>query len=160
MLVLNPLTLPKEFREAIATEQKLTIFAEYLFLWITSTQHGRKYLLDAAYGAGKTGLNLENIKSLSIGLPPFEEQEEIVRRVEDLFKFADQIEARYKQARSCTDKLTQSILAKAFRGELAPQDDADESASVLFERIKTAQTKDPLEVKSKRSKRSQPSVKN
>lgn len=31
--------------------------------------------------------------------------------------------------------LTQSVLAKAFRGELVPQDPADEPASVLLERI-------------------------
>lgn len=51
-------------------------------------------------------------------------------------RLADQIDARYKKARSYTDKLTQSILAKAFRGELVPQDERDEPASVLLERIK------------------------
>ena len=39
------------------------------------------------------------------------------------------------------DKLTQSILAKAFRGELVPQDPNDEPASVLLERIKVERTK-------------------
>jgi type I restriction enzyme S subunit len=34
------------------------------------------------------------------------------------------------------EKLTQSILAKAFRGELVPQDPNDEPASVLLERIR------------------------
>lgn len=51
-------------------------------------------------------------------LPPVEEQQEIVRRVESLFKTADQIEERYKKAKAYIEKLTQSILAKAFRGEL------------------------------------------
>jgi len=58
-----------------------------------------------------------------------------VRRVEALFVLADQIEARYAKAKAHVHNLTQSILAKAFRGELVPQDPNDEPASVLLERI-------------------------
>ena len=68
-------------------------------------------------------------------MAPFEEQEEIVRRVEALFKTADALEARYLKAKALVDKLTQSILAKAFRGELVSQDPNDESLLVLLERI-------------------------
>jgi type I restriction enzyme, S subunit len=53
------------------------------------------------------------------------EQQEIVRRVESFFTLADQLEARYLKAKAHVDKLTQSILAKAFRGELVPQDPND-----------------------------------
>jgi restriction endonuclease S subunit len=84
----------------------------------------------------RANLNLEDISNFPIPLPPLPEQQEIVRRVEALFKIADQIEERYKKARGYVDKLTQSILAKAFRGELVPQDPNDESASVLLERIR------------------------
>ncbi len=55
-----------------------------------------------------------------IAVPPLAEQQEIVRRVEALFKTADALEARYLKAKAHVDKLTQSILAKAFRGELVP----------------------------------------
>ena len=68
-------------------------------------------------------------------IPPINEQHEIVRRVEALFKIADDIEKRYQKARVHVDKLTQSILAKAFRGELVPQDPNDEPASELLKRI-------------------------
>lgn len=64
------------------------------------------------------------------------EQREIVRRVEALFAIADRIEARYQVANERVEGLTASILAKAFRGELVPQDPNDEPASVLLERIK------------------------
>jgi type I restriction enzyme S subunit len=74
-------------------------------------------------------------------LPPLAEQHEIVRRVEALFKIADQIEERYKKARAYVDKLTQSILAKAFRGELVPQNLNDEPASELLQRIKEERSK-------------------
>jgi type I restriction enzyme S subunit len=69
-------------------------------------------------------------------LPALLEQHEIVRRVKRLFKKADEIEARYKKAKASVDKRTQSILAKAFRGELVPQDPNDEPASELLKQIK------------------------
>jgi type I restriction enzyme S subunit len=60
------------------------------------------------------------IRDILIPVPPALEQLEIVRRVEALFQVADQIEARYQKALGQVDKLTQSVLAKAFRGELVP----------------------------------------
>ena len=68
-------------------------------------------------------------------IPNLAEQRKIVRRADQLFAFADQLEARLAGARQRVDALTQSILAKAFRGELVPQDPNDEPASVLLERI-------------------------
>jgi len=53
-------------------------------------------------------------------IPPIAEQHEIVRRVEALFTLADAIEARVAAVTACVDRLTQAILAKAFRGELVP----------------------------------------
>ena len=49
---------------------------------------------------------------------------------------ADQIEARCAKAKAYVEKLTPSLLSRAFRGELVPQDPNDEPASVLLERIK------------------------
>ena len=59
------------------------------------------------------------------------------------FAFADQLEAKVASAKSRIDHLTQSILAKAFRGELVPQDPNDEPASVLLERIQTQRASAP-----------------
>ena len=73
---------------------------------------------------------------MPVSLPPLAEQQEIVRRVEALFALADQLEARYAKAKAHVEKLTQSILAKAFRGELVPQDPNDEPASRLFDRLR------------------------
>ena len=48
---------------------------------------------------------------------------------------ADRIEARCTAARTQAQRLTQLVLAKAFRGELVPQDPSDEPASALLARI-------------------------
>ena len=53
-----------------------------------------------------------------------------------LFAFADRREARYNTARAQVERLTPALLAKAFRGELVPQDPNDEPASVSPERIR------------------------
>ena len=53
---------------------------------------------------------------------------------------SDRIEAQYKNARQQVDRLTPALLAKAFRGELVPQDPNDEPASVLLERVKEARS--------------------
>lgn len=92
-------------------------------------------------GGGQPNIKLELLNAYPFPLPPHEEQKEIVRRIEKLFAFADKIEARYSKAKTMLDKLPQSILAKAFRGELVPQDPNDEPASVLLERIKAAKEK-------------------
>ncbi|MBP5074832.1 restriction endonuclease subunit S [Pseudomonas chlororaphis] len=92
--------------------------------------------------SGETGqvsqgnVGSEHIKKCLIPSPPIEEQAEIVCRTAQLFAFAEQVEAKVVLAKSRVDHLAQSILAKAFRGELVPQDPNDEPASVLLERIK------------------------
>ena len=90
------------------------------------------------------------MRQLKITLPPLLEQQEIVRRVEALFALTDQIEAHYTKAKAYVDKLTQSILAKAFRGELVPQDPNDEPASVLLERIKREHPKREAKVRKRK----------
>jgi type I restriction enzyme S subunit len=77
---------------------------------------------------------------LEINLPPLAEQTEIIRRVEALFALADRIEARCTAARAQAQRLTPLVLAKAFRGELVPQDPADEPASALLARIASSNT--------------------
>lgn len=97
-----------------------TRLSRFVFYSVVSPVHGRKQLLAAAYGQGKPGLNLDNIRDVVIGVPPLAEQEEIVRRVEGLFAFADRIESRFFKAQAQVDKIAQSLLATAFRGELVP----------------------------------------
>ena len=106
------------------------------------------------HGIGNQDLGLTRMVYMALPLPPLGEQLEIVRRVEALFRIADQIEERYKKARKYVDKLTQSILAKAFRGELVPQNPNDEPAYALSERIRESKIADSPDRKSFRLRNS------
>ncbi|EKF7507901.1 restriction endonuclease subunit S [Escherichia coli] len=95
-------------------------------------------------GIAQQHFNVGSMKKMPIHLPPLTEQHEIVRRVEQLFAYADTIEKQVNNALARVNNLTQSILAKAFRGELTAQWRAENpelisgenSAAALLEKIK------------------------
>ena len=100
-------------------------------------------LLEKVHGATRPRINTTQLRDLIVPVCPLDEQHEIVRRVDELFSLADQVEARYAKAKQYVDSLKQSIFAKAFRGELVPQDPNDEPASVMLERIREARSTEP-----------------
>ena len=105
---------------------------------------GYRCLAEKVRGVAQKGINLADVKRFVTPLPSIEEQIEIVRRVDQLFAFADQIEQRVKDAQSRVNHLTQSTLAKAFRGELTAEwreqnpelINGENSAEALLEKIK------------------------
>ncbi len=100
----------------------------------------RNDLEQFAPATAQKNINLAVLKEVEFECPALLEQQEIVRRVEALFAFADRIESRLTKAQATVDRLSPSTLAKAFRGELVPQDPNDEPASVLLERIRAERT--------------------
>jgi type I restriction enzyme S subunit len=78
----------------------------------------QKALNENATGSTVKGIKAALLKKIKIEFPPMGEQIEIVRRVEELFASADSIAQKTNQALDRVNNLTQSILAKAFRGEL------------------------------------------
>ncbi len=94
--------------------------------------------LGARSTSGVNNINSKELSALEFVLPSISEQKEIVRLVDQYFAFAETIEAQVKKAQTRVDNLTQSILAKAFRGELVEQDPNDEPADKLLERIAAA----------------------
>ena len=111
---------------------------KWALYWLMSPV-GRELLEQRAKSTtGLHTLSVSKVSGIPIPLPSIAEQEEIISRVEDLFTLADQLEARLTAARKVVDRLTPALLAKAFRGELVPQDPNDEPASVLLERIRAA----------------------
>ena len=141
---------PSEFDGANLTENAAKICdfkqrtcSSYIGYWLRSQYIQDLIQLEIKSGAqGK--LALKRIKTLPFPKVSLKEQEEIVRCVEELFAFADKVEAQVKEAQTRVNKLTQSILAKAFRGEITADWRAanpklingENSAAALLERIK------------------------
>ena len=90
----------------------------------------------ASSSSGLHTLSISKVSALPIPMCIEEEQAEIVRRIDLAFAWLDKIVAEHARAEHLLPKLDQAILAKAFRGELVPQDPNDEPAPVLLERIK------------------------
>jgi len=111
------------------------ILPRYIFYCLMSPL-GQASLGLSTTAVAQPNINAEAIKSIALSLPSIPEQQEIVRRVETLFAFADRIEARLTDARAQVERLTPATLAKAFRGELVPQDPNDEPAIALLERLR------------------------
>jgi len=103
-------------------------------------------LLESVHGATRPRINTTQLRKLEVRWCPFDEQREIVNRVEALFRLADAIEKRIGVAMAVTKQLTQAILAKAFRGELIPTEAelarregrSYESAADLLARIRAS----------------------
>lgn len=115
---------------------------DYLMLLLSDLSFSN-YLLPNQTGSDIPHISGKQILNYHVTLPTTIEQTEIVRRVEQLFAFTDQLETKIQTAQARVNHLTQSILAKAFRGELVPQDPNDEPASVLLERIQAQRAAEP-----------------
>src|SRR5690606_25615447 len=116
---------------------------KFLFFLLGSVQ-AFKQADSVATGTAQRTVALNSLRGFKFAIPPLEEQTEIVRRVEQRFAYADHIEQRVKDAQARVNHLTQSILAKAFRGELTAEWRAqnpelisgENSAAALLARIK------------------------
>ncbi len=112
------------------------LLSKFALYWLLSPSGRNAIMQVASSSSGLYTLSISKISALPIPLCSIEEQKEIVRRVEERFAKIDKIEQEYQKAVKLCDRLEQATLAKAFRGELVPQDPNDEPASVLLERIR------------------------
>ena len=127
------------------------IVSGWISIVLLGGENLRRIINETKGSAGQINISLSQCRDFVFPVPEVEEQGEIIRRVDKLFTFADQLETRVKAAQARIDRLSQSILAKAFRGELVPQDPTDEPASVLLDRIKAQRAAAPRAKRSRRS---------
>jgi type I restriction enzyme, S subunit len=112
------------------------IDARYMNLWLQSDEAQKKITLGSV-DVARANFSLGSIGNLILPWPKQEIRSQIVRRIETAIEWIDRLASEPISARKLIDHLDQAILAKAFRGELVPQDSNDEPASALLERIRT-----------------------
>lgn len=96
----------------------------------------QRFITNIGGRAAQAGFNKEDLSSLPFPLPPVLEQERIVQKIESCFSKIEETEQNLNKVEILLEKYRESLLAKAFRGELIPQNLDDEPASVLISKIR------------------------
>lgn len=132
-----------------------TYFASYLIRfrllggidmarWLATVWHSpqirAQVYAHAATSAGQYNISLTELSSFVIPIPPLDELRLICRRAETALASTNSVADYVREGIERAVVLDQSMLAKAFRGELVPQDPNDEPASELLARIKAERT--------------------
>lgn len=118
--VTNPALLDIDLGEAYVSQHVGLVrpcdteLSPWLLLCLMADAGGRAELTMRAYGAGKPGLNLDNIRSLSVPLPPLTEQHRIVSKVDELMALCDQLEDSLFKGEQICSKLLEAVLHEAL----------------------------------------------
>ncbi|WP_438019418.1 restriction endonuclease subunit S [Sorangium sp. So ce315] len=94
-----------------------------------------------AVGTGVKHLRVGDVERMPLPLCSMSEQVEVVRRLEGLLRRQKSTSSTFGELQELHSTLQKAILAKAFRGELVPQDPNDEPAFVLLERLRAEREK-------------------
>ena len=104
-------------------------------------------------GIGLQGLSSNALHKIIVPVPPIEEQKRIVDNITSVLSLIEQIESQKQSLSSQIDNIKSKILDLAIRGKLVPQDQNDEPASVLLERIRAEKEELIKQGKIKRDKK-------
>ena len=102
----------------------------FLYHWFKSFS-----LVKLQRGTGMPHVQSDNLNALLFAVPPSEEQQRIVEKIEELFAYADAICESSERIAKTAERIEKKILDLAIRGQLVPQDQNDEPASELVKRI-------------------------
>lgn len=116
--VTNPALLDTEIGEAYVSQHVALVkptkkeLSQWLLLCLMAPIGGRNELVERAYGSGKPGLNLDNIRSLKIALPPLNEQNRIIAKVDELIALCDRLETQIGNTQIDSYQLLESLMKK------------------------------------------------
>lgn len=154
-------------KTSIYRGERSAIFAGYLIRINNFNELNSEYLnycLNSEYatsycwkvktdGVSQSNINAQKLGKFEVPFCPIEEQREVVRLLDQYMGSIKLIEQQYWDNSSDLNKVDQSILSKAFRGELVPQDPNDEPADLLLERIRAEREKLTPKKKTKRPRK-------
>ena len=134
---------------ALFKKNEAFLSSEYLRYWLSSFVLTKILdTKDLLKGTTQRFIPLENLRVIPVPIAPFEEQKKIVEEIDRHFSVTDGIE-KVVQLGLQQNRLRQSILKKAFEGNLVEQDPTDEPAEKLLERIKAEKEKQTSEGKAR-----------
>lgn len=136
---------------AILKPDETRVRIEFLFHMLGSPEVRRR-AFEEATGVAQLTLSLSKLRAFDIPCPNLEEQDEIVRRIESAFARIDRLTEEAGRAAHLLDRLDERLLARAFRGELVPQDPTDEPATALLARIHAARAAAPTPRRTRKRK--------
>jgi type I restriction enzyme S subunit len=136
----------------IRFQARNSVVPDFALLVFRHCMHSGRYVSEGTITTNIAHLSAGRFGEVEFPLPSQDEQTEIVRRAQELFTLADRLEAKLTAARKSVDRLTPALLAKAFRGELVPQDPNDQPASELLAKLKAQQSNAAAASRPKRSK--------
>lgn len=117
------------------------MFSNRLYMYFLLSPQMQTQIFEKRSGMTASGIKAALFKTILIPLVPVEEQQRIVRKIDELMAMCDELEAAEKQLDALEshffDYLPKSILQAAVQGKLVPQDKNDEPASELLKQIQT-----------------------
>ena len=100
-------------------------------------------------GVGNPTIDKKALRSIDIALPCEAEQEYLIEKIGNIFSQIERVETEIQTNLDKSEILRQSILKKAFSGQLVPQDPNDEPASELLARIQAEKSAQKASAKPK-----------
>lgn len=107
----------------------------YLVAYLASRGGKNRLCQNAKHAVNQASINQTDVALTPVPFAPIVEQHEIVKQIEAMLSGADRAEKDIEIQLAKSNMLRQSILKKAFSGQLAAQDATDEPASALLARI-------------------------
>jgi restriction endonuclease S subunit/predicted ATPase len=98
---------------------------------------GQRLLQAKTGGSAQPVLNLAELRRLAVPVPPLTEMQAILERIAAADRYLRPVRGAYEDALENIRSFEQSIMSRAFRGKMLPQDPEDEPAEVLLARIRT-----------------------
>ncbi len=117
-----------------AIKIKDNFLLKYIYYFLTSKEV-LEYVKSFSKASSQPNLSIKSLKSLSIPIPPYEKLVEKVKKIEGESIVEKQILEKLEEAENHIEKMHESLLRKAFRGELVEQRVEEGTGLDLFEEI-------------------------
>ena len=108
----------------------------YVAAYLASHEGRNRLCENAKHAVNQASINQTDVGNTLVPITSMEEQLLIVQKIEQKLSQTDALISQIEDHLKKVEVLRQSILKKAFSGQLIPQDPHDEPASILLERIK------------------------